>query len=127
MIARGFGIDAGFHVFLLLTAAANLAIAVVASQGGVGPFELVVSRTLVAFGVSSELGSAYAIGLHATLLFPIIALGLYLMWSMHLTFGDMLKSSQPDDEDEARLSGEGEAAHMARVSASRKVKEQRAS
>lgn len=108
MVARGFGIDEGFHVFLLLTAAANLAIAVVASQGGIGPFELVVSKTVVAFGAAEHVGSAYAIGLHAILLFPIIAIGLYLMWSMKLTFGDMLKSSKdadvpPGDDSSARL------------------------
>jgi uncharacterized protein (TIRG00374 family) len=97
IVALAFGIHEGFHVFLLLTAAANLAIAIVASQGGIGPFELVVSRTLVAFGVSGHLASAYAIGLHALLLFPIIALGLYLMWSMSLTFGDILKSSEPEE------------------------------
>jgi len=34
----------GFHIFCCLTAAANLAIAIVATQGGVGAFELVVSR-----------------------------------------------------------------------------------
>jgi uncharacterized protein (TIRG00374 family) len=98
LIARGFGIDEGFHIFLLLTAASNLAIAVVASQGGVGPFELVVSRVLVEFGVLSNVAGAYAIGLHAILLFPIIALGLALMWSMKLTFGDMLKASDRDDD-----------------------------
>jgi uncharacterized protein (TIRG00374 family) len=98
LIARGFGIDEPFHVFLLLTAAANLVIAIVASQGGVGPFELVVSKTVVAFGAAPELASAYAIGLHAILLFPIIILGLYLMWSMKLTFGDMLKSSTHADD-----------------------------
>lgn len=94
IVAIAFGIHEGFQIFLLLTAAANLAIAVVASQGGIGPFELVVSKTVVAFGAAAELGSAYAIGLHALLLFPIIAIGLYLMWSMKLTFGDMLKSSE---------------------------------
>jgi uncharacterized protein (TIRG00374 family) len=98
LVARGFGIDEPFYVFLLLCAAANLAIAVVASQGGVGPFELVVSRTVVAFGAAPELADAYAIGLHAVLLFPIIILGLYLMWSMKLTFGDMLKSSERDED-----------------------------
>lgn len=105
MVARAFGINEGFHVFLLLTAAANLAIAVVASQGGVGPFELVVSKTVVAFAAAGtnvaafeETAKAYAIGLHAVLLFPIIAIGLYLMWSMKLTFGDMLKSSTRGDD-----------------------------
>ncbi len=93
MVARAFGIHEGYHVFLLLTAAANLAIAIVASQGGVGPFEIVVSKTVVAFGAGKGAASAYALGLHALLLFPIIAIGLYLIWSMKLTFGDMLKSS----------------------------------
>jgi uncharacterized protein (TIRG00374 family) len=92
MVALAFDIHVGFHVFLLLTAAANLAIAVVASQGGVGPFELVVKETLVAFGVAEGSAGAYAIGLHALLLFPIIAIGLWLMWSMKLTFADVLKS-----------------------------------
>lgn len=93
IVARAFGIDEPFYVFLLLCAAANLAIAVIASQGGVGPFELVVTQTVVAFGAAEGVGSAYALGLHAILLFPIIVLGLWLMWSMKLTFGDMLKRS----------------------------------
>lgn len=99
MIALAFGIHEGFHVFLLLTAAANLAIAIVASQGGIGPFELVVSTTVVAFGAAPEVASAYAIGLHALLIFPIVALGLYLMWSMQITFRDILKSSRDRDID----------------------------
>ena len=103
MVARAFGIHERFYVFLLLTAAANLAIAIVASQGGVGPFELVVSQTIVAFGAARRDqadAAAYAIGLHALLLFPIVVIGLYLMWSMKLTFGDMLKSSTDDAKPE---------------------------
>jgi uncharacterized protein (TIRG00374 family) len=99
MIALAFDIHEGFHVFLLLTAASNLAIAIVASQGGVGPFELVVKETLVAFGATGSLAGAYAIGLHAILLFPVTLIGLYLIWSMKLTFGDMLKRSNFDDVD----------------------------
>ena len=97
IVARAFHVNEPFYVFLLLTAAANLAIAVVASQGGVGPFELVVSKTVVSFGAAAELGSAYAIGLHALLLFPIVVIGLLLTWSMKLTFGDMLKRSAPGE------------------------------
>ena len=44
---EAFGIHEGFYVFLLITAAANLAIAVVATQGGIGAFELVVSKTVI--------------------------------------------------------------------------------
>ena len=113
MVARGFGIHEGFHIFLLLTAAANLVIAVVATQGGVGAFELGASKTIVAFAATSAAGSeqfkalseAYAIGLHAILLFPIVVIGLYLMWSMEFNFGDMLKSSRsggaPDADTDA--------------------------
>jgi uncharacterized protein (TIRG00374 family) len=97
MVALAFGIHEPFYVFLLLTATANLAIAIIASQGGIGPFEVVVSRTLVSFGVTTELASAYAIGLHAILLVPIVALGLYFLWSANLRFGDMLKMSERDD------------------------------
>jgi hypothetical protein len=99
IIARAFGIDEPYYVFLLLCAAANLAIAVIASQGGVGPFELVVTETVVAFGAAEGVASAYALGLHAILLFPIIALGLWLMWSMKLTFGDMLRTSDLGEAD----------------------------
>jgi uncharacterized membrane protein YbhN (UPF0104 family) len=103
IVALAFDIHEPFYVFLLLTAAANLAIAIIASQGGVGPFELVVKETLVAFGVAEGVASAYAIGLHALLLFPIIALGLFFIWSMKLTFGDMLKPSalEPEPPDPA--------------------------
>jgi uncharacterized membrane protein YbhN (UPF0104 family) len=123
MVARAFGIDEPFYVFLLLTAAANLVIAVVATQGGVGPFELVVSRTVVAFATTDgieSLANAYAIGLHALLLFPITVLGLYLMWSMKLTFGDMLKPSalEPEPPDPAATSASSDAARPPRIVAS---------
>jgi uncharacterized protein (TIRG00374 family) len=124
LVARGFGINEPFYVFLLLTAAANLAIAVVASQGGVGPFELVVSRTVVAFGAAPELADAYAIGLHAVLLFPVIVLGLYLMWSMKLTFSDMLQSSA---EVEAAAVATAEAEGAPRAMPAPSIKPERAS
>jgi uncharacterized protein (TIRG00374 family) len=101
MVALAFGIHEPFYVFLLVTATANLAIAIIASQGGVGPFELVVSRTLVSFGVATEVASAYAIGLHALLLVPIVALGLYMLWTSNLRLGDMLKMSDRDDTSPA--------------------------
>ncbi len=99
IVALAFGIHEGFHVFLLLTAAANLAIAIVASQGGIGPFELVVSRTISAFAATSAargVAQAYALGLHALLLIPIVAIGLVFMWSLKLSFGDILRTSRAE-------------------------------
>ncbi len=112
IVARAFGIHEPFYVFLLLTAAANLAIAIVASQGGIGPFEIVVSRTIVAFGtgVSSADANAFALGLHAVLLIPIVVIGLLLMWSMNLTFGDMLKSGRRTEAEAEVAAAEADIA-----------------
>ncbi len=112
IVARAFSIDEPFYVFLLLTAAANLAIAIVASQGGIGPFEIVVSRTIIAFGASvkSADANAYALGLHAVLLLPVVVIGLALMWSMNLTFGAMLKGERQTELEAEALALEEDAA-----------------
>jgi uncharacterized membrane protein YbhN (UPF0104 family) len=93
MVGLAFGIDAGFHIYLLATAASNLAISLVASQGGIGPFELVTKQTLIAVGVGSSAATAYAIGLHALVLLPVIALGLYFLGTMGLSLGEMFRRS----------------------------------
>ena len=101
MIGVAFGIDVGFHVFLLLTAASNLLIAVIASQGGIGPFEFATQQTLVAFGVGSASASAYAVGLHALVLLPVIAIGIYLLGTMGFSLGELLGRSTNDAPAEA--------------------------
>ena len=53
MIGLAFGLHLGFDVYLLICAGANLAIAVIATQGGVGPFEFVTQQTAIHFGVES--------------------------------------------------------------------------
>jgi uncharacterized protein (TIRG00374 family) len=93
MVALAFDIHVGFHIFLLSTAAANLAISILASQGGIGPFEFVTKQTLIAAGVASSSATAYAIGLHALLLLPVIALGLYFLGTMGLSLGEMFRRS----------------------------------
>jgi uncharacterized protein (TIRG00374 family) len=99
MVGLAFDIHEPFYVYLLMTAAANLAIAVLASQGGIGPFELVVKQTMIAAGVASETAAAYAIGLHALVLLPVIALGLYFLSTMGLSVGDMFRRSTIEDDD----------------------------
>lgn len=106
VVARAFSIDEPFYVFILMTAAANLAIAIVATQGGVGAFELVVSKTIIAFAGSAAAGkaiqdqaAAYAIGLHALLLVPIVVIGLALMWSMDLSLGAIVGGDRKLEEE----------------------------
>ena len=93
LVGLAFDIEVGFHIYLLATAAANLAIAVLASQGGIGPFELVTKQTFIAAGVGSSTAAAYAIGLHALVLLPVIALGLYFLGTMGLSLGEMYRRS----------------------------------
>ncbi len=100
IIGLAFDIDVGFQHFLLATAAANLAIAVLASQGGVGPFEFVTKQTFIAAGVGSSVAAAYAIGLHALVLLPVIVLGLYFLGTMQLSLGEMFRRSTADTATE---------------------------
>ena len=98
MVGLAFDIDLGFHYYLLVSAAANLAISVLASQGGIGPFELVTKQTLIAAGIGGSAATAYAIGLHALVLLPVIAVGLYFLGTMGLSLGEMFRRSTAPTE-----------------------------
>jgi hypothetical protein len=93
MVGRAFHIDVGFQYFLLITSAANLAISILASQGGVGPFELVTKQVLVAAGVGASAASAFAIGLHTLVLLPVVIIGVYFLGTMGLSLGEMFTRS----------------------------------
>ena len=97
IVGLAFGLDVGFDVYLLITAGANLAMSVIMSQGGVGPFEFVTKQTLIAFGVSGGDATAYAIGVHAVILLPVIALGLYFLWSIGLSLGEVVRVSREEE------------------------------
>jgi len=101
MVGLAFDIDAGFHYYLLVTAAANLAISVLASQGGIGPFELVTKQTLLSAGVADSPAKAYAIGLHALVLLPVIVVGLYLLGTMGMSLGEMFRRSTAAQQAES--------------------------
>jgi uncharacterized protein (TIRG00374 family) len=90
MVGEAFGLGLGFHIYLLVTAAANLAITL-PTPGGVGPFELGTRWALAPFAIASDTVRAYAIALHALLLFPVIALGIFFLWSTNLSLGEMLR------------------------------------
>jgi uncharacterized protein (TIRG00374 family) len=85
LVGEAFHLGVGYEVYLIIAAAANLALSIFASPGGVGPFELATREVLVIYGVSSAAASAYAIALHALLLAPVIVAGLALLWSMHMS------------------------------------------
>lgn len=90
MVGIAFGLSEAFPVYLMVTAAANLAITAPSSAGGVGPFEALAKETLVFVGVGASLAAAYAVALHAVLLVPVIALGLVFLWLSQLSLREVL-------------------------------------
>ncbi len=90
MMGRAFSIDAGFEVYLVVAAAANLAISVPSSQGGIGPFEFFARETMVVAGAGSGVATAYAVALHAVILLPVVVAGLIFVWLTDITIGGAL-------------------------------------
>lgn len=91
LVGLGFGINESFAVYLMMTAAANLALSVPSSPGGIGPFELFAKQVLTLAGVGGSLAAAYVVALHAVVLLPIIALGLYFLWAIQLSLAETLR------------------------------------
>jgi uncharacterized protein (TIRG00374 family) len=94
-VGEAFHLGVDFDVYLIIAAAANLALSVIASPGGVGPFELATQEVLVVFGVSSAASAAYAIALHALLLGPVILAGFLLIWSAQISLRELLGIPKP--------------------------------
>jgi glycosyltransferase 2 family protein len=91
VVGKAFGLHVGFEVYFLIAAAANLALSILASPGGVGPFEVTAQAILVdIYGVTAKTASAYALALHALLLAPVIIAGFAILWASQLSLGDML-------------------------------------
>ena len=90
LIGRAFSIGEDFPIYLMVAAAANLAISLPSSSGGIGPFEFFAKETLGAVGVGRDLAAAYAVALHGLLLLPVIVVGLFFLWAINLSLGRAL-------------------------------------
>ena len=91
LIAFSFDLGQPFHVLLLASTAANLALLLPAAPGGVGNFEYFTVQALAIFGVGGSLARAYAIAVHALLLLPIILLGFYFLWVENISLAEMAR------------------------------------
>jgi uncharacterized protein (TIRG00374 family) len=100
MIGQAFHLDVGLEVYLIITAAPNLALSILASPGGVGPFEVTTREVLVYFGTASAQASAYALALHALLLGPVILAGFVMLWVTGVSLGQVLGIGDTSDERE---------------------------
>ncbi|PKB70764.1 MAG: hypothetical protein BZY87_09610 [SAR202 cluster bacterium Io17-Chloro-G6] len=97
MLAYSFGIDEHFDslgvlllVVLLLTATSNLATSIPSAIGGIGPFEVVAQKTLIALGVGPELALGYSGFVHLVALWlPVNIAGLALLLKNNLSLREM--------------------------------------
>ncbi len=90
LVGLSFDIGEGFAAYLMVAAAANLAITLPSASGGIGPFELLAKETLTFLGVGSAVAGAYAVALHGLLLLPVIVAGLFFLWAINLSLGRTL-------------------------------------
>lgn len=79
---------------IAVTAISNLATALPASQGAIGPFELFATSALVVLGVEGAVAAAYAVVLHAALLIPITLAGFVYLWLGEDSLGKIVRISE---------------------------------
>jgi uncharacterized membrane protein YbhN (UPF0104 family) len=91
MVGVSFSLGEAFPIYLMVAAAANLAISVPSTSGGIGPFEALAKETLVFVGVGTSAAAAYAVALHALLLLPVVAAGVVFLWAINLSLGEALR------------------------------------
>ncbi|MFQ5826732.1 MAG: lysylphosphatidylglycerol synthase transmembrane domain-containing protein [Dehalococcoidia bacterium] len=90
MVAFSFNLGQPFYVLLLATSVSNLAWALLASPGGLGPFDYFSQQTLTFFGVTGAVATAYVSALHLTLLLPVIGLGFIFLWLENLSLAKIV-------------------------------------
>ncbi len=106
IIGWAFDLGVPYNGSLFITAIANLAVSLPSAPGGIGPFEYATKVVLEGFNESSEVAAAYAVILHAALLAPVTALGLFFMWLHNLSFSEMTRRSsevvapEPGEDDQ---------------------------
>lgn len=100
IIGIGFGFPAGevnFGHYVLLLAAANLAIIIPTFLGGTGPFEWAATLVLVGAGVASAQAGAYSILAHGVIFIPTTVLGFVFLWSFGVSFTRVMRP-EPGEE-----------------------------
>jgi len=108
MVGVSFNLGEAFPIFMMVAAAANLAITLPSTSGGIGPFEFFTKETLDFVGVSRGTAGAYAVALHALVLLPVVAAGLVFLWVINLSLAEALRRpARPSLAPSGGLEGEG--------------------
>ena len=91
---------------VLVTAIANIGASIPAAPGGIGLFELIARETLVLapFAVIDRaVAGGYVAIVHASLLVPMIVLGLLFLWTEHVSFRSLTRLGKHDVSASSRV------------------------
>ena len=94
MVGFAFNLEVPFYAFLLATAVANLAWALLMTQGGLGSFDLACQKTLELFNVGTGVAASYTVVLHALILLTTIPLGFVFLWLENLSLAKVVKRQE---------------------------------
>ena len=86
----------GLGAYLMVAAAANLAISLQATAGGIDSFNLLVKESLTFLEAGSALTGAHALARHGSLWLPDIAAGIVFLWSINLSLGRTLSGARDE-------------------------------
>jgi uncharacterized protein (TIRG00374 family) len=94
---------------LLLVAIVSLAISIPSSPGFIGTMELGVLAALhiIAPALTRNEGLSYAIVVHVVQVLPSVAIGLFYLWTEHLTIAELVKAEEIQTEPAYSKKGGG--------------------
>jgi uncharacterized protein (TIRG00374 family) len=96
MYLISFGLPARYPLALLVGAAGNFATLLPSSPGYAGTFDGVVVKVLHdTAGVATAQAFAYDLAVHMTLIIPVVAVGILVLWRSNVTF-DQVTQAGPD-------------------------------
>jgi uncharacterized protein (TIRG00374 family) len=93
-VGQAFGLEVNWGYYVMAVSAGNLALTAPSSPGGTGLFEFVVMQVMRLAGVDEATAAAYALAAHFTVLMPATLLGLYCLWTMHLSLGGLSRRAE---------------------------------
>lgn len=79
IVSLSFGLGQPYHVVLLMSSIANIAITLPSLPGGIGPFEFFGKQTLTLFAVPEGVAAAYVGVVHVVLLLPVTIVGMAML------------------------------------------------
>lgn len=84
----------GYLGAVFLQAVNAFAVAIPSSPGFFGPFEASVRLALLPFGVDASRAASFAIAFHITSFVPVTVIGLYYVWRLGLSWGEVGRSEE---------------------------------